>query len=102
LFLFSPLICFVFAASVVDSVVVVAVVAVSEDVAVAEAVAVVAVAVSVGGTVIVDCHYRCGVCDCYGGCEYCGGCGCCCLVSLAGFVDKDSSGDNIIDNYSDI
>jgi hypothetical protein len=96
LFLFSLLICFVFAASVVDSAV--AVVPASAGCsfgsvfAVAEAVAVAAVAVSVGGTVVVDCRYRCGVCDCYGGCE-------CCLVSLAGFVDKAFSGDNIIDNY---
>jgi hypothetical protein len=57
----------------------------------AVAIVVVAVAVSAGRTVVVNCRYRCGVCDCYGSCE--------CLVSLAGFVDKAFSGDNIIDNY---
>jgi hypothetical protein len=67
------------------------------------------VVAAVVGTVVVDCRYRCG-----------GGCGYCCswtvlfrrlwrlwlwrlwlfrLVSLASFVDKAFSCNNIIDNY---
>jgi hypothetical protein len=60
-----------------------------------------AVAVSAGGTIVVVAEdvaiaargQCCCCCCCFRG-RYCR-----CLVSLAGFVDKAFSGDNIIDNY---